>query len=62
MVLLNPIDMICVSIIIKTRGTLIHSVTGYEPTALRGETAVLCLQLCKSMIYVRAGMNFNTLF
>lgn len=40
MVLLNAIDMICVSIIFKTRGTLIHSVKGYEPTALRGKTAV----------------------
>lgn len=62
MVFLNPIDMICVSIIIKTRGTLIHSVKGDEPTSLRGETAVLCQQQCKSMIYVRARMNFNTLF
>lgn len=62
MVLLNPIDIICVSIIIKTRGTLIHSVKGYKPTALRGETAVLCLQQCKSKMYVRARMNFNTLF
>lgn len=62
MVLLNPIDMICVSIIIKTRGSFIHSVKGYEPIALRGETAVSCLQLCKSMISVRARMNCNTLF
>lgn len=50
MVILKAIDMICVSIIIKTKGTLIHSVKGYEPIALRGETAVSCQQLCKSMI------------
>lgn len=62
MVLLKPIDMISLSIIIKTRGTLIHSVKGYDPTALRGETTVLCLQQCKSMIYVRARMNCNTVF
>lgn len=51
MVLLKTIDMICLSIIIKTRGTLIHSVKGYEPTALRGETAVLCLQLQLFYVY-----------